>query len=123
MAATMTVTFNGVAIEMTSDDPEELVRMTSLLTALEGPAKNAPKGRKETTKKAAPKVRTVRTANLVAFGEAIGANLEGWTLEELLDSLREYGEAGSLRMDLRSTPKGWTFGPKSKHYLVHGTWE
>jgi len=109
MSATMNLTFNGVAIEMTADDPEELVRMTSLLTALEGPAKNAPKGRKETTKKAAPKVRLVNQHSLPALNKAAGTRFRKAVC--FVEAVRD----GKVQL-----PEGYAFGPKYQAYLTSG---
>lgn len=95
------------------------------------PAK-APKG-----KKAAPKgkkggngskSRTIRTVNLDAFSEAIGEELTGWTLVDVLDALRDKADGGSAEVgnldyvdgEVIGLPEGWGFGSKSLHYLANG---
>jgi len=80
--------------------------------------------------------RKVRTANIVAFGDAIGLDLTEWTLVDVLDSLREYGTFGEIVLKVtkndRATkavvkvsgmPEGWTFGEKARTYLAFGEWE
>ena len=101
--------------------------------------KKAPKAPKAAPK-AAPKDQIVRSANLIAFGDAIGVDFRvddseaPWTLTDLLDSLREYREIGVYPdnvlfypdndlFQVVGMPKGWTFGPKALNYLATGEFE
>lgn len=119
---------------------EALKAQLAELTMTPEPTK-APKKVKKAPKapKAAPKDQIVRSANLIAFGDAIGVDFRvddseaPWTLTDLLNSLREYGEAGDGHnggiafypgsVGVIGMPKGWAFGPKALNYLATGEFE
>lgn len=123
----VTLTFDSVDA---SDLPEVMTIAATMTPKASAPAKKkatkskpAPKGRKtgsKSRKSTGSKTRTVRSANLAAFGEAAGYDsLEGWTLEEFLLHLLTSGEAESR---WNWMPKGWAFGPASEHFLANGNW-
>lgn len=100
--------------------------MTFTMTSVpEAPAKTDRKVRSANS-------RTGFAGNVEEFGELLGVNLEGWTLQDVLDSLREYTAVGTLGFYpdgvgesdevLVGMPEGWTFGPSAMNYLTKGEW-
>ena len=75
-----------------------------------------------------PNSKTGYAGNIDRFAEAVGVSLEGWTLTDILDSLREWGQVGDLEYHpgedefLVGMPEGWAFGPSAMNYLTSGEW-
>lgn len=127
LTATVAVLANVVGNLMTVT-PE----LTAPATTPKGGRKAAPKGSKGRKAKAvrSPNERTGYAGNIAAFGEALGVDLEGWVLQDILDALRaEDGQVGDLDvavlkdgLQISGMPEGWTFGPASLNYLATGEW-